>query len=356
VPAYTNAAFSPLGPIVAQYALMIPASTPGLANGDNTVTASYAGDKNYTTSMGSGTVTVTGGSGFTISPPTSLSVVAGVATANTGTVDVASQSGFFSGTVALTCAITSSPMGATNAPTCALSPTSVTVSTRIETSTLTISTIATTTLGAYVVTVTGTGGGMVSSATTNLTVQSSNGQGNFNVAGTAVSVKAGATTGNASTVSITPTGGFLGSVALKCALSSSPMSAVDLPTCSIPASALVTGTSAATAMMTVSSTPATMGTLSYPALFRGAGETALACLVMLAIPLRRKAWRRFLGLVALAFAISGVVACGGGGGSHNNGGTTAGSYAFTVTGTASSSGSGGGSSMTASSTVQVTIN
>ena len=359
VPAFTSFGYSSLGPIASQYALTIPATAPGLVNGNNTVTASYAGNSNYTASTGSGTVAVTGGggSGFTINTPTTLGVVAGVATANTATVGVLSQSGFFTGMVALTCAITTSPAGATSAPTCALSPASVTLSgTSIMSSTLTINTTATTTLGAYVVTVTGTGGGMTASGTTNLTVQSSNGQGNFTVSGTAVSVKAGSTTGNTSTVSIAPSGGFLGSVGLKCALTSSPMGAMNLPTCSIPASVLVTGTTAATGMMTVSSTPAMSGALSYPALFRGVGETALAFLVMLAIPARRKAWRALLCVIALAFAISGVVACGGGGGSHNNGGTTAGSYAFTVTGTAPSSGSGGGSSTTASSTVQVMIN
>jgi Pro-kumamolisin, activation domain/Bacterial Ig-like domain (group 3) len=359
VPAYTSFGNSALGPIASQYALVIPSNAAGLVSGDNTVTASYAGDTNYTASMGSGTVAVTGGggSGFNINAPATLGVVAGVATANTGIVGVMSQSGYFTGTVALTCAISSGPTVAISAPTCALSPASVSLSgTLIVPSTLTISTTATTTLGAYVVTITGTGGGTTASGTTNLTVSSTNGQGNFSVAGTAVSVMAGATTGNASTVSVTPSGGFLGSVAMKCALSSSPMGAVSPPTCSIPASVLVGGTSAASTMMTVSSTPAMSGALSYPALFRGAGETALACLVMLAIPARRRAWRRFLGLIALAFAVSGVVACGGGGGSHNSGGTTAGSYTFTVTGTASSSGIVGGSSITASSTVQVMIN
>jgi trimeric autotransporter adhesin len=353
--AYTSVGFSPDGQIVSQYVLTIPATTKGLVNGDNTVTVSYVGDTNYLASSGSGTVTVSGlssESGFTINAPTSLGVVAGVASGNTGTVGVLSSASF-AGSVALSCAITAGPSGATSAPTCAMSPTAVTVSgTNIVTSTMTISTTTTTTLGSYTVTVTGTGGGTTSSAATNLTVASSNGQGSFNIAGTGVSVSAGATMGNTSTISVTPSGGFLGSVGLKCSLTSSPNGAMNLPTCSIPASVLVSGTSAATSTMTVSSTPPTSSALHYPALFRGAGETALACLVMLAIPARRRAWRRFLGLVAMAFAISGVIACGGGGGNHNNGGTTTGSYAFTVTGTATSS----GSSITASSTVQVMIN
>jgi trimeric autotransporter adhesin len=104
--------------------------------------------------------------------------------------------------------------------------------------------------------------------------------------------------------------------------------------------------------MTVSTT-SNSGALTYPLknLFGRAGETALAFLVMLAIPKRRRAWRRIVCLIAIAFAISGIAACGGGG-SSGGGGTTKGNYSFTVTGTAA----GSGSSTTASTTVQVMVN
>jgi hypothetical protein len=72
--------------------------------------------------------------------------------------------------------------------------------------------------------------------------------------------------------------------------------------------------------------------------------TALACILLLCIPARRRSWRAMLGMIALLFILaSGVVACGGGGsggggggGGGGNPGTTAGSYVITVTGTSGS--------------------
>jgi len=54
----------------------------------------------------------------------------------------------------------------------------------------------------------------------------------FTITGTAVTLTAGATTGNTSTITVTPSGGFTGSVALTAAVTSSPSGAVDPPTLS----------------------------------------------------------------------------------------------------------------------------
>jgi len=300
------------------------------------------------------TVTPSGAIGsFTINSP-ALTVVAGASTGNTASMVVTPTNGF-TGMVALTCAITTSPAGAMSPPTCSLSPTSVSIdSMTLGASTLTIGTTATTTTGAYVVTVTGTSGSTTAKGTVNLTVSASSSTGSFNVSGTAVTVNAGATTGNTSTVTVTPSGGFLGAVNLKCALTTSPSGAMDLPTCNIPSSVLINGTSAATASMTVSTTAPMSGSLFYPLkdLLRGASGTALACVFMLVAPVRRRAWRTVLGLVAFGIVVSALVGCGGGGGSHTSGGTTTGSYVFTVS--ASSSNSGGGTNAT--TTIQVMVN
>jgi hypothetical protein len=126
------------------------------------------------------------------------------------------------------------------------------------------------------------------------------------------------------------------------------------PTCSIPSSVLIDGASAATATMTVTTTAPTSGALAYPLrnLLQGASGTALACVFMLIGPVRRKAWRSMLGLLAFAIVGFALTGCGGGGGDNTTGGTTPGTYVFTVSG--SSSNPGGGA--TASTTVQVTVN
>lgn len=73
---------------------------------------------------------------------TSMTVTPGATTGNTGTISVAGTNGF-SGTVTLTCSVTTSLTGVSDMPTCSLNPTSVTVSgTRVQTSTLTVTTTA----------------------------------------------------------------------------------------------------------------------------------------------------------------------------------------------------------------------
>lgn len=246
-PTASATGFVSAGTVASLYQIAIPASTAGLVSGNNTITATYAGDTNYVTSNGSATIVVTGGGG---------------------------------------------------------------------------------------------------------------GGGSFALAGAAISVTAGATTGNTSAISVTPASGFTGAVALTCALTSSPTGASDLPTCALsPTSVTISGTTAGTSTLTVASTAHTSSALVYPLknVFEAAGGTVLACILMFTIPARRKGWRAILSLIAFAIAISGVIGCGGGsgsGGGGNTGGTTSGTYVFTVTG----SGSASGSSTTASTTVQVTIN
>jgi hypothetical protein len=63
-----------------------------------------------------------------------------------------------------------------------------------------------------------------------------------------------------STITLTPTGGFTGSVALSCVVT--PAAAVSTPTCSLPASASITGTTAASATLTLNTT-ATTSTGNY---------------------------------------------------------------------------------------------
>ncbi len=331
------------GTVASLYQISIPATTAGLVNGSNTITAIYAGNTNYVTSSGSATVAITGGGSggsFSLSGPP-ISIAPGATTGNTSTISLTPAAAGFTGTVSLTCAITASPSGATNLPTCTMNPASVALSgTTAGSSTLAVTTISTTTPGSYTITVTGTSGSNTASTPISLTVTGgSTGIGSFTITGTAVSVAPGATTGNTSTITVTPPTTFAGTatVNLSCAVTSSPTGAMDPPTCSLSSSSLtITGAKAATSTMTITTTPSSSGALTYPLknIFTAAGGAVLACVLMFTIPARRKGWRAILSLLAFAVAITAAIGCGGGGSNNGgNSGTTAGTYVITVTGT-----------------------
>lgn len=168
----------------------------------------------------------------------------------------------------------------------------------------------------------------------------------FGITGTSVTVTRGATTGNTSTITVTPANGFTGSVSLTASVTSSPSGAQYAPTLSFGSTSPVpiTGTSAGTATLTISTTAATAN-LEYPTHPAGrwyaTGGSVLACVLLFWLPVRRRAWRNLLGIVALLVVLTcGVLACGGGSSSSSGGGgisgTTPGSYTITVTGTSGS--------------------
>jgi subtilase family serine protease len=143
----------------------------------------------------------------------------------------------------------------------------------------------------------------------------------FTISGTAVTVARGATTGNTSTITVTPSGGFTGSVTLTAAITSSPTGAQYPPTLSFGSTSPVsiTGATAGTATLTVSTTAATTGALEYPARpgarWFATGTAALACILLFGIPARRRSWRTMLGMLALLFTLAGgILSCGGGSG------------------------------------------
>lgn len=181
------------------------------------------------------------------------------------------------------------------------------------------------------------------------------------IAGTSVALAPGATTGNTSTITLTPSGGFTGAVALTAAITSSPTGAAYPPTLSFGSTSPVsiTGSNAGTATLTISTTAATTAALVHPkhpaVPWYTAGGATLACVLLFCIPARRRSWRTMLGfLVFLAFLTGGVLSCGGGGSSGGGGGggggiagTTAGTYTVTVTGTSGAT--------TATGTVTLTV-
>jgi outer membrane protein assembly factor BamB len=162
----------------------------------------------------------------------------------------------------------------------------------------------------------------------------------LNISATPVNIAApGATTGNTSTVTVTPKNGFVGGVQLSCALSAIPAGAQSPPTCSIPSSVNIAGASAATATMTITSTAATSGALVFPWpnrtrwLAANDGGAFLVGIFLLGIPARGRR-RRFLLSFVLAM-LGSFVGCGSGGSNGTGGipGTTPGTYTFRVTAT-----------------------
>jgi len=166
--------------------------------------------------------------------------------------------------------------------------------------------------------------------------------GTFAIGGTAVTVAAGAVTGNTSTITITPTGGFTGAVGLSGAVTASPPGAQDVPTLSFGSTSpvQVTGSSAVTATLTVSTIAAGSASLAHPS-FPGSrgvlfGGGALACVLLFCLPAKRQG-QRMIGLIALlAILAGGAGACGSSVTRNvvaNNTGTTTGAYTIAVTGT-----------------------
>jgi hypothetical protein len=166
----------------------------------------------------------------------------------------------------------------------------------------------------------------------------------FIISGTAITVSPGAATGNTSTITVTPSGGFTGSVALSASITSGPMVAQYPPTLSFGSTSPVsiTGTNAGTATLTVLTTAPSMRSSTLPVRrsvpWYASGSAALSCILLFGIPPMRRRWRAGLGMLALLLAlVSGVLACGGNGngsgiGGGTSPGTTGGTYTVTITG------------------------
>ena len=320
-----------------------------LTAGVNALTATYTGDGNYTGGTGTGNVTMVPAT-FSLTA-SAINVNAGAVSGNTAVVR-ATPLNDFTGAVNLACAVTTAPAAATSPVTCAV-PASVDLTGLNPVSaTLTANSTSSTTAGAYVITVTGTdavSGTIIKTTTSTVTVTSitpvtpaialsSSGS---------ITVAPGATTGNSAVISITPSGGFSGPVALTCSVTSSPAGDNDPIACALSSSSVtVSGTGAVTSNLTITSTAAS------PSVVRGGFGLAgvLLAAVLLLMPARRRL--ALLTFVIALISFTGFLS-GCGGSSHTstptNPGTTAGSYVITVTGTASGAAS-------ATTTVSVTVN
>jgi uncharacterized repeat protein (TIGR03803 family) len=317
----------------------IPAGS--LAVGTDTLTATYSGDNNYATATGANAVIVTVPATPTVTvTPSSSSITTTQALSVTVAVSGGSGNPTPTGTVTLTSGTYNSGATTLTSGSATINIPAGSLATGKDTLTATYSGDSN-----YA---TATGAGSVT-----VTVPPS-----FTVSGTTVSVSPGAATGNTSTITLTPSGGFTGSVTLTAALTSSPIGAQDPPTLSFGATSpvTITGTSAVTATLTIATTAPTTGALAYPArpgVRWYAGGTTLAFGLIFGIGIcvpARRSWRRRLGLLVLLVVLAGgLLSCSNSSGSGGTGnpGTTPGTYTVTVTGTSGST--------TATGTVTLTV-
>jgi subtilase family serine protease len=307
-----------------------------------------------TTTGGNYVVTVTGTSGsisenttvgvdvsvpsFTLGNSGGITIAPGATSGNTSTITATPTNGF-TGTVGLTCTVTTIPTGATSPVTCGI-PSSVSLASAAQTANLTVNSTTSTTAGAYAVTVTGTSGSITQTTVVSVNVTSAASSFSLSSNPSSISVSPGATSGNTSTISVTPSGGFTGTVNLTCAIS--PTAASDPATCSIsPSSVTITSATPATPTLTITTTAATAFNEPLKLFWPSTGGAVLALLFFF-VPRRRRNWLAMLGLLVL-FASGVAIGCGGGGGGGGGGGTTPsnpgtskGTYTVTVTGVSGS--------------------
>jgi N-acetylneuraminic acid mutarotase len=179
------------------------------------------------------------------------------------------------------------------------------------------------------------------------------------ITGATVTITAGATTGNTSAITLTPVGGFTGSVALTAAINSGPSGGIQ-PTLSFNSTtpAGITGAAAGTATLTITTKASSTTQCSAENRMRqgipwySGGGAVLACVLLIGIPARRRNWLTMLGMLVLLVALAGgAMACGGGGGGTTctpttTAGTMPGIYTITITGTSGSTTSTGTVSLT----------
>jgi Bacterial Ig-like domain (group 3)/FG-GAP-like repeat len=306
-------------------------STSSLPVGMDSVTAAYSGDANYAAATSGGlSITVNSATATVALAPASASFYAGTAQAVTLSVAGATGLPTPTGTITLSGGTFTSAATALSAGSAAI--------------TIPANSLAN---GSNTITAAYSGDATYGTAKGTATYVVSTTAPGFTISGTAVTVSSGASSGNSSTVSVTPVpiSGFTGSVALSAAITSSPAGATDAPTLSFGSTSPVSlsGTTAGSATLTITTTASTSTGLQYPTgnslRWAETGVSALACVLLFGVPARRRSWRATIGSLLLAIAlVVGVNGCGGGSGSGSQGnpGTTAGAYQITVTGVSGS--------------------
>jgi sugar lactone lactonase YvrE len=157
------------------------------------------------------------------------------------------------------------------------------------------------------------------------------------ISGTTVSVPPGGNFANTSTITVTPSNGFTGTVSLSATITSTPANVQNMPLLSFGSTnpVVITGTTPGYATLTVTTVPVESSELEHSTRagtrLALAGVAMLGCLLFAGFRSKSRARLRALGLlVIMLLAVGGFSACSS---TTNSAGTTAGTYTITITGT-----------------------
>jgi hypothetical protein len=309
-----------------------------LAQGTNTLTATYAGDGNYS---GASAATTAVRSAHIA---TTLTVTATPSSLASGTFLVSGQitptSGLAGTTPSGMVTLIDSTSGATLGTAVLAASTGVTGN-PVAAFTLTID-ASSLVAGANTLTASYPGDSDYSGAagTTVVVLNStSTGTSEFDISAASVTIATlGETSDNTATILVTPKNGFTGQVNLAVAMMSGPANAQSPPLVKLSSpSVMISGSNPATVIATITTTTLTYGKQAAIDPSRGGkwysgGAAALACVILLGIPARRRGWKAMLGLLLIAAAGMGM-GCGVSLNPIATEATTAGNYIFSVTGT-----------------------
>ncbi len=290
---------------------------PSVPAGVTSVTASYSGDSNWNTTSGSAAFSTAAGSlthsttTLTVTPATGTnnatafsftSVITGTGTlAPTGEVTILNN-GTSLGSITLTA-----------------SPGQVVIAGDVVTVTFSVSGINSDGgTNQFVAVYSGdtTYAGSSSTAASGTADQS-----DFNLSTQNAAVTIAAGSSGTAAVNLNSIAGFNSAVNLTC---SSPITGI---TCTVnPGSVTVNGPQTATVTINVASNVAGNNRLR---LWLSGGGAALACVLFLGIPARRRNWRSMLGMLCFV-VLTANIGCGGGGGSSSGGDSSTGTTATPV--------------------------
>jgi hypothetical protein len=280
----TGAGFSSSTGNVSYFTVVV--NSQSLVRGTNYITVQFPGDKVYNPSaMVLSTVVENPLSDFTMVPNSTIVPVGigGGAGSGTAVIDVSSVNGF-TGTVNLSCAA-AAPL------TCAVAPNPSLSNNSSANSILTVSAASGTAFGTYNVMVTGkdSTGEYIHALGFNAVVNNSTVLPGFELTNSGnITVVQGAATGNTSTITVTPTGGFTGTANLACAVADLPIAgSYTAPTCAMATPAVsISGVAAQTDLLTITTSSTTFPT-TWPVTITGTSggitETTVVDVIVTAV-------------------------------------------------------------------------